>query len=190
MFFNYVKTKNKKLYDNLNQGLSDNEITKLCENLGFSLPEEIRYLYNLKNGFKTNIKLPIDQCLMFEDGLFLSLQKGTEEYELLKYENNMAYKLPIFESGFGDFLLVDDDVQSKTYKQILIWSPSLLIVDPITIYDSLVQLMMTTIRSFVIKAYYYDKHYALQVDDEKFHEVARDCNCQSLYWDWIAEKNK
>lgn len=183
MFFDYIKSENKKLYINLKDGLSENDINEITKSVNIKLPKDTAVFYGLKNGFKDNNNLLVDQRLMFENGLFMSLEHSVEEYKHLRYEPNMMGKLPIFDNGLGDFLLIDCDEQSETYKRISIWSPPLLIVEPIIIYDSLIQLLMTTTRCFIIKAYYYNKNNGLEMDFDGVCKEAKKANPNSQYWD-------
>jgi hypothetical protein len=182
-FFNYIKSKNKKLYANLNDGLSENEINEITKSVDVKLPKEAVCFYELKNGFKDTSNLLIDQRLMFENGLFMSLEQSIEEYKHLRHESNMMGKLPIFDNGLGDFLLIDCDEKSETYKRILIWAPPLLIIEPIIVYDSLIKLLTTTTRCFIVKAYHYNKNNGLEVDFDEVCKVAKDANRNSQYWD-------
>jgi hypothetical protein len=183
MYFNTLKRYNKTLYNNLSKGLSDKEINDFESQLDFKLPPEIFSLYSIKNGLKPKSTLTLDQSLLLDNGLFLSLEQGVGEYNSgLKLIPELKKKLPLFDSGGGDFLLIDCDPASSLYRKILIWAPPLEIVEPLTIYNSLAELFLTTVRCLTTNVYQYDINGNLEIDFEQLKAVALSSNLNVEYW--------
>ncbi|RYU89216.1 SMI1/KNR4 family protein [Mucilaginibacter terrigena] len=183
IFFDTVKRFNKKLYNNLDSGLSEIEIKNFESTVNFKFPPEVFSLYRLKNGFKIESKLNLHQSLLFDNGLFLSVEQATSEYNAL-YKNipELKFKLPLFDSGGGDFLLLDCDPNSPNYRKILIWSPPLEIVEPEVIYRSLADLCLTNTRCLTTDVYRYDDNGDLQFDFQKLKAAAILANGRLEYW--------
>lgn len=180
MFFHQIlKRYGKKVYKNLRPGLSEPEIVELSKQLEFELPEDVVFLYKTCNGFKDETR----QALLLDNGIMMSLQDSIEEYKGFSYDPELRGKLPLFDSGGGDFLLIDCDKESETYGKILIYAPALEIVEPTTIYSSLINLFMVSIRAFMVGAYMYDQDCELEIDYEKLREEAKIIEPYIPYWD-------
>ena len=90
---------------------------------------------------------------------------------------------PLFTNNAGDYLLYDLSKNSQTYGMLLFYSPSLLIVDPKTAYDSLESLFKTVIACYNAGVYRYNhSSNTLEVDQEREFEISTGINPNSEYW--------
>jgi len=182
MFFNYVKPKNSLLSRLLQDGLAGVEIDGITQKSGINLTPDLYALFGFKNGFKEDVHLAFEQKLLFDNGYFLPIEKALRDYEAIKHLSSLHLKLPIFDSGGGDFLLMDCDTKSNTYNRILFYSPAILIIKPVTIYDSLTNLFLTSLRCFAQGIYEYDKQGYLKIATDKQWKVCRELNPLSEFW--------
>lgn len=184
ILFIFLRQKNKQLVNRIGAGLSVTEIEGVLRQLQVCLPSEVKYFFTQANGYKKNTNLKIDQLLFFENGMLMSLQKCALEYEYFRKNlPEFSTKFPLFDSGGGDFLLIDIDKNSPTFNQILIWSLPMLIVEPVVIYDSFIKLISTAIRCHMVGAYRYNAELELEIDYDKQSEESRRFNKNSTYWE-------
>jgi hypothetical protein len=94
---------------------------------------------------------------------------------------------PIFESGLGDYFLLDIDQKSDTHGMIMFWSPS----DPyfqgvISIADSFVSLLKTLLKCYKEGIYLFEKNAdgqrVLVCDPKAEHSIWENNNPQSQYY--------
>jgi len=182
MFFDYMKIVNSPLCLLLQDGLSPIEIDQMLGGLDINLPEDIYRFYAFHNGLKEISGFSIGQMTLFNKGIFMSFEKCLAEYQYLKNDRLLKKKLPIFDSGAGDFLLIDCDENSETYNRFLIYAPDLLILKPIAIYDSLNTLLLSVIRCFAEGIYYFDDDGFLEIDFDQERFVCGQLNPLSKFW--------
>ncbi|RFZ85639.1 hypothetical protein DYU05_08595 [Mucilaginibacter terrenus] len=182
LFYDLIKKKNKKLHSLLGDGLAPEQVEQTFSSLSLCVPDEVKYLFTLTNGYKAH-NLTIGEALLFDHGIPLSLEQAVNEWQnqFQHGDPELRMMLPIFENGGGDFLLVNCDPSSPDFKKIFIWSPPEIILEPVSIYSSLISLFSTNIRCFMVRAYYYDSK-QLIIDDAKQYMEAVRLNRKCQYW--------
>jgi hypothetical protein len=117
-------------------------------------------------------------------GHLLPIKIAIDEYN---DDNNMIVlnhksMFPIFASEFGDFLMIDIKKGSKTFNQIFLYSPSLLINEPIVIFDNLESFLKTLEECLVAHVYDYDSNFNIVVMDyAKEKNIIKKNNNKSQY---------
>jgi hypothetical protein len=150
-----------------------------------SFPNEVFELYEWRNGIKEDLlqNKTIGDLTFFGLGYFPNFGRSLITYN--NYKNHYWEKafFPLFESGGGEYYLINCDKLSNDYKTIFFWSPSdEMFEDVISIFDSLNNLIESIIHCYDSGAYYLDENKSLRIDGNKEIEVCTKLNPQSEYW--------
>lgn len=167
---------NHDLYYSLRPPLERIEVKARLNVAGIEMPE-LEVMYSVHNGNYPNGERPYP---IFSGGYFLSIEFAID----LCHKNKSLYEMdgfPIFSSLNGDDLIVDIDPQSNNYGMILIYSPSLFIAEPITIYDSIESCFKLIERGYESGIYSY-KSGVLEVDYDREASLGKSLNPRSQYW--------
>lgn len=164
--------------------ISKNDIN-CCEN---DLPDAMIELYKWKSGIVDSFKAsPAGSLKFFQMGIMLSIseicivQRGMTEEEF-GWETS---RLPLFQSGGGEFFLIETDTLASAYGRIFYHSVGAvdfeLVID---IYDSLYSLFMTTLQCFKMGVYKFQNgtEYLETTDVRLFYEIGKRYNPFSAYW--------
>lgn len=180
LFLNFTLKKfNKKLFGQLAPGLPADEIRRIAAEAGVNLPDDAVSLYTVTNGVKPDSGL--DERLFFDNGILMPVQQAAGEYKTFSYNPGLDKMFPLFDSGGGDFLLIDCDPERNTYNQVLIYAPAMLVNEPQVIYFSIINLFAVAIRGFMQGAYRYEGG-ELQVNYEVLVALALEINPSAEYW--------
>lgn len=174
---------------------------------GYSLPPDLLALYAWKNGtakqsatefatyFATldagnqnvlwpdRTKKPRSYCYCRTDffpeiGTFIPLLDAATSYREAKEENFWPANFwPIFND---DTLLLDVDAASKTYGQVHLYSPSLIILEPAPYYDSLNAMFTTYLTALMNGFVPYGPDFELNFSN--YRKLAKRLNPLSTYW--------
>jgi hypothetical protein len=137
--------------------------------------------YEWRNGTKINLINNIGVFQFCSFGYFLSYEDCLifqKQFIEERYFNKENY-FPIVASLGGDFLLVDI---TKPKSKVYLYSPSLLINDPMEVYSSLDSFIKTVYECFAKEIYKYDNEYYLQIDYELEKEITIKFNSEIEYW--------
>jgi hypothetical protein len=143
--------------------------------------ESILKLYEWRDGSKINMIEEIGLFQFCSFGYFLSFRDGLSfknQFNLDGVFNNKNY-FPIIASLGGDFLLVD---LSKKRSKVYLYSPNLLINNPIEIFSTVENFIETVYECFLKVGYNYDSQFYLEIDNEIEREIALKINPKIEYW--------
>ncbi|HTO15168.1 MAG TPA: hypothetical protein VLZ83_05330 [Edaphocola sp.] len=142
----------------------------------------LNLLYSWANGMELDTDLPLDKMAFCSFGYFLSFEEGTSYEKSFNEEDYFVNKnlFPIVASRTGDFLLVDS---MKTNGKVYLYSPSLLIIEPIIVYENIERFVITMYECFSQFAYSYDNDFFLVVNDELEKAITIKLNPSSEFWD-------
>jgi hypothetical protein len=168
----------------LNQGLSEEYLDSKTP----FLPASAREMYRWRNGMASiSGELPLGKRWFFNFGYMPSLETALEIYTTaLRMKNNLYikdYLFPIFESGGGDFYLLDCAKESPTFGMIFINSfGDFEVGEFVSKYDSIQAFVKTAISCFENKVYRYDENGYLESDLYREIEIGYTLNPLSEYW--------
>lgn len=175
------------LMQQLQPGLSANDIDKLLATVRVQLTAELYTLFSWKNGVKTVGDATPETLQIFPMGIPYSLANAVETYQSISLKQHLFETdyFPLFFSGHGDIFLYDTDESSPTYSMISLYSPELLGKHTSeTIYDSLSSLLDTAITCYEKKIFRIDKG-LLEFDSDGHYSVASELNPNSYYWQYM-----
>ncbi len=171
------------ILNKLNPGFP--EIKVPIPNFTGILPEQVRELYHWKNGVKPVAGDTIGHLTFFRLGIFPSFEQARQiQRQKAGSENGWnPSKLVLFESGGGDYFLIEGNNNSASYAQIFFHS----IISPefnreIAIYDSLYSLFLTMYECFVNEIYSYSNGQFDSGDTMEEIKMAASLNPKSDYW--------
>lgn len=169
---------NLPIISQLREGINDRELDKLEEKLPFKLPQEVRFYYQWRNGYRASLQ---EYDLLFPSGRVLSLQDGIDDYQQLIELNNIIendilaknvsatpdpYSIFELNSIWDPFWLPIFNDISNSYHAIVcakstratspVYSVSLEDSNIYLAYDSLTTLFQTVINAYETGAYYFD----------------------------------
>lgn len=175
----YNPSAHSKLQNGLNETYSKEKFVNNKIN-----DEKLRQLYCWKNGIKADSSKYIGEFDLSSFGKMIPLEEALTHYNMsIKDKIWSENYFPLFTTNAGDYLLYDIDKKSSTYGMLLLYSPSLLIVEPETIYDSLESFFDTLIDCYKEGDYKLNKsNYTLEIDDELETEKSFNKNPISDYW--------
>src|SRR5690606_28834809 len=133
--------------------------------------DSISLLYRWRNGMDITQVDKIGRYQFCSFGYFLPFleaQAYHEQFIKEKYFDKDSY-FPIVASLSGDFLLIDN---SKKRSKVYLYSPGLIINDPMEVFLSTESFVQTVYECFIQKAYTYDKDFYLQINDDLEKEIA------------------
>lgn len=150
------------------------------------LPLQVNELYQWKNGLYKNEKDLIGSVCLFQLGFPLRfddiiVEQARRSGEELGWESTM---LPLFESGSGEYFLIDCNLLNESYGRIFYHSIGSVDFDLIiSIYDSLFDLFLSILECSKQGIYRYEGENAtLTVDWKKLFEFNKRLNPKSDYW--------
>ncbi len=179
--FDLILTKYNTInYRKLKDSLPNDEVLSYLNKLKV-IDSNFKSLYNWKNGNDVN-DIAVMRCQIFNFGSMISLNSisffmNTSE---LYWD---PFFIPLVANGDGDYLLYNNENESD-HGKLHLFSPSLLFIEePITYYDSISSLLETTIEAYKQSALIYDsKEDWLDIDIDKYYEIAKQINIKSKYW--------
>ncbi len=171
-----LKIANQALFDRLNHGLSRPVIKRSLGELTSEINPELIELYHWRNGIEDTHtpsgKIWFPGCYVFN-----SLQYSIDDYKLdSTYNLNGSTLFPIFKD---DYLLIEI---SKENNPVYYYCPSLQILEPKSIYDSMYHLFNTMAILLETRVCYYDSEGVLQFEYEPYNSTCRGLNPNSEYW--------
>lgn len=167
-------------YAKLQPPLSVREIDYYLDKLQITHPD-VRALFEWKNGVDLSAGLNAQDDI-FGFGVMYPLASILDGVE--KYPLKNPHMIRIIGDFNGDFLLFNNDRQSSDYGKIYVFSVSLLSIDdPYSYYDSLSAMLETITMAYQTGTYKYDDYDDfLEIDDDRFWEMAKKLNPGSTYW--------
>ena len=179
----YWRSTKAPILNKLNPGISYK--TDTIKGFTGILPSEVWELYQWKNGVKPAAGDTIGELKIIEMGIFDSFEHAQQ---LQQEMANDPYgwdssKFILFESGGGDYYLIDAGIDSPSYGQIFyhsVGSPEFNRI--ISIYDSLYALFQTTYECFANNIYEYRSGKWKCNDINKEIDIAKALNPKSDYW--------
>jgi hypothetical protein len=149
------------------------------------LPCEVEELYKWKNGITPFREDRIGTVRFVSGMIFMSMEEAVGVHQVMSADKLTGWdfsQFPIFYSGGGEFLLIDCDPNSASYKMLLFHSIGAIDFDTIiTQYDSLHSMFTTINECFRRKIYQYEDEMLDSNYDLEF-ELSRTYNSSSAYW--------
>ena len=152
------------------------------------LPEEVKVLYKWKNGIRPEFaRDPIGRQTLFDGGILMTMKEVGRVQGLLGGDEDEGWsrsKIPIFESGGGEYYLLECDASSATFGRIIIFDiGSVDFERTIGMYDSLGTLFQTVLKAYEDGLFRVGDHGYLEVSDYKeLSRLKKEFNPQSDYW--------
>lgn len=173
----------RPVYENLEKGLDSEHVDSILAKLQID-NRELRKMYYWQNGIKADTGKYIGEFDFCSQGKMLPLEEAATHYEIYIKENQWKKNyFPLITTHAGDYLLYDVDKDSKTYGMLLFYSPSLLIVEPETAYDSLESFFETIISCYQQGIYKFNESSnTLEVDHNREFKISIEKNPKSKYW--------
>ena len=187
VFEQALKQANPSLVQKLNTGLTVDEINKIASSCQLTFTGEIYDLFSWKNGIQHQSIGSVAQLLLFPNGIPFNLIEAVHDYDLLSVTKHFFEPnyFPLFYNENEDLLLIDLDEDSETYSMISLYSPTLLgNSEPMTIYDSLSDLLKTAISCYEQKVFWITQD-GLQMDADAYYQTASTLNPNSQYWQFM-----
>jgi hypothetical protein len=168
-------------YKKLQDPLPSREIDEYMNKLEVD-DENFKMLYAWKNGVKARYGAGMrDQ--IFDFGALVSVQYLLEDS--LETQTNPWTKnfIPIIINGDGAALLFNNENGENFGKLHLYCVPLLFIEEPISYYDSIEAMIITTLESYEKKILHYDERENwLNENIDEFYKLAANYNPNSDYW--------
>jgi len=174
------------LLSRLGAGVHENSFTPV--NFDGVLPDELKVLYKWKNGIKPEFaRDPIGRQTLFNGGIPMALASVWQVQGLLGGDDDQGWsrsKIPIFESGGGEYYLLDCDASTAEFGRIIFYNPGSVDYElTIGIYDSLVTLFQSVLKAYEDDLFRVGDHGYLEVSDyNKLSRLKKEFNPQSDYW--------
>ena len=177
---------NYPILGHFKSGITASEIAETFRNFKFPLRDDIIQLYMWKNGIVDMFKKKTGEIELFTGGIMMPLELATSMYSL-EAKVQKAFKkdfFPLFTNGGGDYILMHLDEKKKTFGQLFLYSPSILLNDkPVSIYDSLMGLFKTVLEIYTRRGYFFNEtDKTLEVDYDIENEIATKMNPKSDFW--------
>jgi hypothetical protein len=151
-----------------------------------TFPPEMEILYAWKNGTNIQTKPPLGKIWLFYLGIFLEFSIAKEVYELNCKELPAwdKSKFPLFESGGGEFYLLECDMESSEYGMIFFHSIGDIDIDVIiSKFDSIESWVKTTLECYTSGCYWIDKENSFfKCDLRKELLIGIKHNPKSKFW--------
>lgn len=163
---------------------SYDDVAELFKNLKFAVRNDIVEMYSWKNGVKGMYENPVHNLELFPNGIMLPFEYAVSSYALEVKSQKLFGKeyFPLFASGGGDYILMNMDDTKKSYGQLFLFSPSVLLTSkPVSIYDTLSTLFETLLEIYYQKGYYFNGN-GLEIDYDIEKEVSMRMNPNSKFW--------
>lgn len=182
-FDDILKKYNPVNYEMLQNPLSKKEITEYLKKIEID-DRNFELLFEWKNGF--NLKGSSNKRLqLFDFGAMLPLDSILKS----KMEDNDLWNkkfLPLISSGEGSFILFNKK-NGKDYGKLHLHSVGFSFLDaldePISYYDSIYTMIMTTMEAYKEGALIYNENEnSLDEDVDAFNKLAKKYNTKADFW--------
>jgi hypothetical protein len=164
-------------------GLTEADLRKIFDN--FDIPDDVHSLYSWKGGTERQ-NSTIGECWLFKMGALIEPEKAIRYYQnfVNKDEYWIDNMFPLFESGGGDFYLLDIDKHRRTRGLVFYYSrPAVDFKVIISKYDSLECLFKSILECFSNGAYSYNYGTKrLEFDLQLERQINVKNNPNSKYW--------
>ncbi|WBO86721.1 SMI1/KNR4 family protein [Hymenobacter yonginensis] len=161
-----------------NAGLEAGTVRDLFAAAGVVPTPELLALYTWKNGQSYEGGL-VGELWVGAPGVFYPLEMAIEEYALNQKEH---FYEPHFFPLFDDTLLLNLDPQSPHHGRLYRWCPSLLLLTPERMYDSLEAMLATLTACFAQGVYWYNADGYFDYDMDAEGVLAKALNPHATYW--------
>lgn len=182
----FLKGNSCPVIKHFQEGKAASEIVDSFNNMKFPIRNDIIQMYEWKNGVEDLFKKKTGEIELFTSGIIMPLELAVSMYALEARVQKSFKKgfFPLFTSGGGDYILMHLDEKKKTYGQLFLYSPSILLSSkPVSIYDSLNSLFHTTLEVYKKRGYYFNEvDKTLEVVYEIEKEIAIKMNPKSEFW--------
>ena len=172
---------NKVNYKKLLKNVSSKEVDYYLNLLQVENPE-FKLLVEHIGGNSIN-EIIENECQIFQFGSILSLEEMVEHTNMIEPLWIKTF-IPMVANGDGEYLLFNNDIGEKNFGKLHLYSPSLLFVnDPISYYDSIFCMILTTIQAYKKGFLKYDVDEDwLDHDMDGLFQIAKNINKDSDYW--------
>ncbi len=180
-FENKLGEVNPNLIQSMNKGIANRiDIELIFKSKNLDATDELICFYQWKNGIDTS-KIVLDyRALFIPFNPFFELKTMAEYYDLL-VDNNFIKK-SFFPLCTEDVYLINLDKDSKTYGKIFFYSTGFLILEPISIFDSLKTMLLSIIDCFNDEALVYDSYGYIVINWDLYDSICKKNNPNSDYW--------
>jgi hypothetical protein len=168
---------------NLQPGVSNEYIDKVFVDISLNF-QKIKEIYSWRNGTSETTKPSYTKYSFHPFGNFMPIEEAVKVKKQYEDEGHWEHNLfPIITNYDGDFLLLDIDENSPTYGFLYISSTSMLLIPPITIYDSFTSFVKSVSNCYSSKGYRYNKKTnELEVNLEYEKVFSNAINPRSEFW--------
>lgn len=165
--------------DYLRPGLNRNSIGKYFDAFHICPTNDLIDLYHWHDGVDF-YDMPTGRISFTNWGVFYPLKDSITVYK--RYENSEFISRSLFPIFLDDNVWIDLNDQSTTFGQLYFFSPSLLILTPVSCYDSLKDLIKTSLFCFENGLYAFDEDGFLMIEDDSVKDISKKMNPNSEYW--------
>jgi hypothetical protein len=180
----FLVEKNYPIIKKLSDGIAEDEIVRSLKKFDLSISPKLIELYSWKNGVSGLYEeyLTEELSLFGFVGVMFPFQQAMETYINIPIEEDFIKRnfFPVFTTGDNEYLLMDL-AKRKPSESVFIYSPSLLILKPMTIYDSIERLFETALVTYENNGYYFSGN-TLEIDYEIETKIATELNPKSKFW--------
>jgi hypothetical protein len=179
---NTLRKYNPKFYEELYPPLPAEEISSKLNALGCN-DEDLKAWFGWKNGIDPD-KDPDIECMIFYFGAMPLSLDAVSGIAGAYHEDKMWSDsfIPLATEAGSLYLLFNTEA-GDDYGKIYLYSVSLLVIDPVSYYDSIAAMIETTILEYEQGVLVYDPEEDwLNEDNAAHHDIARSINTHSDYW--------
>lgn len=186
-FENLLIKKRIQILNKLNNGI---DITEINLQAPF-LPDDIKVLYNWRNGLIDQVKgFPLGQLWIFNFGFFLSFEESIVINNKLAsvFPDIKKSFFPIFSGGGGEYYLVECDKASEQFGKIFFYSISNYEMGAlVSKYDTIYHFFSTLYECYQRNVYWYNSEGYFEFNFHGEIEIAKKINTDSQYWKFLNE---
>jgi cell wall assembly regulator SMI1 len=159
-------------------GLRPDDIQRRLTDVGLGVPPDLVDLYAWRNGTRVEPGADLDSVHFFPGFWLLSLDDALTNYVAFRDDPRWAPSwLPVFSNGGGDFYAVNAREAPFHVIGFLIDQPD----QPVE-YESLAHMAQTLAECFQAGAFFVDDRGYLEMDDQRYAEIARRNNPNVPLW--------
>lgn len=192
---NVLIEKESPLVPRLKEGIERDYINDIIKQDELIFPEELYTYYGWRNGFSIGPDefISMATVTLFTLGNPIPIETSLEEYFEYSFINGYWDKkyFPLFESGIGDYYLIDLDPDSPNYKMIMFFSPATpYFQGVISFSDSFQKLIYTITECYERKYYFFEEFEGNRVFGATrgaSFELWKQNNPKSEYWRTLGE---
>jgi hypothetical protein len=154
-------------------GLTEQEVREYLQSEALPEKEELVQFYMWHNG----VDLMQPELDITKFGSFIGMEDALRVYRYFIEEEANPWAKQMFPLSWDDSLLfgLNDGV-------IYLYAPSLLVIEPESVYDSMETLLITQITLLEQGVIRYSKKGEDKVDFKKMSEISKQINPNSIYW--------